>query len=101
MLDRAICLAAHNGTSMPTVFLSTFTRLHPCGGVVPRGALVQEGAHALRRERVCVPKRCRGPQDGDTPLHLAAATNQSSVVQRLLDAKAATDATNKVRGKGE
>ena len=61
---------------------------------------MQEGPHALRRERVCVPKCCRGPQDGDTPLHLAADTNQSSVVQRLLDAKADKEATNRVRVEG-
>ena len=39
------------------------------------------------------------PQNGDTPLHLAAADDQSSVVQRLLDMGAATDATDRVRGK--
>ena len=61
---------------------------------------MQEGAHALRRGRVCVPELCRAPQDGDTPLHHAEANGHNAVVEMLLAAGAAKDARCKVRGKG-
>ena len=59
---------------------------------------MQEGAHALRRGRVCVPELCRVPQDGYTPLHVAAANSHNAVVEMLLAARAATDSTDRVRG---
>ena len=49
---------------------------------------MQEGAHALRRVRVCVPERCRAPQDGDTPLDLAAANGHAVLVEMLLAVEA-------------
>ena len=61
---------------------------------------MQEGAHTLRRERFCVLERCRAPQNGETPLHLAAINGRVAVVETLLKAEAATDATDKVREKG-
>ena len=61
---------------------------------------MQEGAHALRRERVCVPERYRVPQDGRTSLQLAVIFGCNEVVKKLLEAGAATDATDKVTGKG-
>ena len=72
----------------------------PRGVVVPRGARVREGAHALRRERVCVPDLCRAPQDGWTPLHYAACEGHAACVEKLLTAGAVPDATDKVTGKG-
>ena len=59
---------------------------------------MQEGAHALRRERVCVPERSRAPQDGNTPLHVAVANGHAAVLEKLLAARAATDPTDRVRG---
>ena len=41
---------------------------------------MRKGAHALRRERVCVPERYRAPQVGDTPLHVAVANGHAAVV---------------------
>ena len=70
----------------------------PCEGVVPRGAQLSKGAHALRRERVCVLDLCRAPQRGDTPLHIAANKSHVAVVEKLLAAGAATETTNNVRG---
>jgi ankyrin repeat protein len=51
----------------------------------------------LRREMVCVPERCRGPQDGRTPLHFAVITGDAAVVEMLQKAGAATDTKDKVR----
>ena len=59
-----------------------------------------KGALALRRERVCVPERCRVPQHGQTPLHCAAQDGLAAAVDMLLKAGAATDATDNVRGVG-
>ena len=54
----------------------------------------------MRGERVCVPERCRAPQNGDTPLHLASASGHTKVVVKLLNAKATIEVKNKVRGRG-
>ena len=72
----------------------------PSGGVVPRGVQVRKGAHALRRERVCVPDLCSAPQGGATPLHRAVRSGKAACVEKLLKAGAAMDATDPVRGKG-
>ena len=61
---------------------------------------MQGGAQALRRERVSLPERCRGPQIGETALHLAVLYGRVAVVEALLKAGAATDATDEVREKG-
>ena len=45
------------------------------------------------------PERCRAPQDGDTPLHLAVE-HGLAVVEQLLAAGAAVDAKGNVRGDG-
>ena len=52
----------------------------------------------MRGEMVCVPERCRGPQDGRTPLHIAVVYGHAAVAEMLLKAGAAMDATDKVRG---
>ena len=85
-------------SSVGILFSSTVTRLCPCGGAVPRRARVQEGAQALRRERVSLPERCRGPQDGNTALHLAVREGHATCVEMLLTAGAATNTPNKVGG---
>ena len=59
---------------------------------------MQEAAHALRRERVCLPERCRTPQNGTTPLHIAAVNDHAAVVEMLLHAGVDKNATDKVRG---
>ena len=46
-----------------------------------------------------MPERCRAPQDGATPLHLATNHGQEAVMEMLLEAGAATDAKDKVTGK--
>ena len=60
-----------------------------------------EGAHALARREGCLPERCRAPQNGNTPLHLASWKGHASVVQQLLAAGAVTDATTGVRQAGD
>ena len=61
---------------------------------------MRKGAHALRRERVCVPDLCRMPQNGNTPLHLAVNKGHAAVVEILLKMEVATDKTNKVTEEG-
>ena len=54
----------------------------------------------MRGERRCLPDRCRAPQDGMTPLLLAVAHDNASVVGQLLAAKADVEAKDTVRGQG-
>ena len=61
---------------------------------------MQEGAHALRRDKVCVPERCRALQGRATPLHYAVEKGHDAVVEKLLAAGAATDLMNQVRVRG-
>ena len=56
------------------------------------------GGARTHAKRGCVPERYRAPQDGDTPLHLAAMTGRASALEKILEAGAATDVTNQVRG---
>ena len=55
------------------------------------------GRTYLHGKRGCLPERCRAPQAGDTPLHLAANSGHASVVEQLLECVVETDAKNKVR----
>ena len=55
----------------------------------------------MRGERVCLPDRCRAPQDGDTPLHFAAACGHAAVAEQLLAAKADVEAKDTVMGEGD
>ena len=56
-----------------------------------------EGGHALaRRERACLPDRCRAPQKGETPLHRASRKGHAAVVEQLLAAGADTEAKDVV-----
>ena len=61
---------------------------------------MREGRTHLRGERGVLPDRCRAPQSGYTPLHLAAGGGHAAVVEQLLAAGAATDAQDKVRREG-
>ena len=47
-----------------------------------------------------LPKPCRAPQDGHTPLHQAAEGGHPAVVEQLLAAGAAADTETKVRKGG-
>ena len=47
-----------------------------------------------------MPERCRAPQDGDTPLHLAARNGHTEVVVKLLTAKADKEVKNEVKWGG-
>ena len=55
------------------------------------------GAH-VGGEGGCLPERCRAPQSGRTPLHLAAEGGRAAVIKQLLAAGAAVDAKDMVRG---
>ena len=56
----------------------------------------------MRRERGCLPDRCRAPQRGRTPLHQAALRGRAAVVGQLLAAKADVEAKkDTVRGQEE
>ena len=54
----------------------------------------------MRGERSCLPERCCAPQDGWTPLHLAAQGGHAAVAGQLLAAEANMAAKDKVRGQG-
>jgi len=54
--------------------------------------------HLRGREGVFLPERCRAPQTGETPLHVAVNRGHAAVVEQLLAAGAAVDAGDKVRG---
>ena len=54
----------------------------------------------LRGEGGCMPDLCRVPQDGETPLHLAAHRGRVAVVEQLLAAGADVEAKDTVRGQG-
>ena len=58
------------------------------------------GRRHLRGERGCLPDRCRAPQRGRTPLHLAADEGHAAVVGQLLAAKADMETKNHVKGQG-
>jgi len=56
------------------------------------------GSKHLRRERGCLPERCRAPQEEKTPLHRAAEFGHAAVVEKLLAAGADKEAKDAVRG---
>ena len=51
----------------------------------------------MHAETAGLAERCRTPQDGDTPLLLAAYAEDEAVVEKLLAAGADKEATNLVR----
>ena len=55
----------------------------------------------MRGEMGCLSERYCAPQDGRTPMHLAAERDYGSVVEMLLEAKASKEAKDKVRGMGD
>jgi len=60
----------------------------------------RRGGKQLRGSRQCVSERCVAPQDKWTPLHKAARAGHAAVVEKLLAAKADTEAQDRVRGEG-
>ena len=50
---------------------------------------------------MCLTERCRAPQDGDTPLHIAALKGHATVVEQLLAAGADMEAKDVVSGERE
>jgi ankyrin repeat protein len=50
---------------------------------------------------VCLIERCRTPQNGIAPLHVAAQEGHATVVEQLLAAGAVTDPKTKVRRVGD
>ena len=52
----------------------------------------------LRGARGCLPERYCAPQDGNTPLHLAADAGHAAVVEKLLAVGADKDAKASVIG---
>ena len=48
-------------------------------------------------EGCCLPERCRAPQRGFTPLHLAAVGGHAALAKQLLAAGATADAKDNVR----
>ena len=58
------------------------------------------GRTHLRGERGCLPDRWPAPQNGGTPLNLAAKKGHAAVAGHLLAAKADVETKDKVRGQG-
>ena len=54
----------------------------------------------MRGEGGVLPERCRVPQIGRSPLHLAVKGGHAAVVEQLLAAGAAKDVEDEVRGVG-
>ena len=52
----------------------------------------------MRRERVCLIERCRTAQNGLMPLHTASWNGHAAVVEKLLAARADTEAKDPVSG---
>ena len=52
----------------------------------------------MRGEGGCLPDRCRAPQYGSTPLHIAAMCGHAAVVGQLLAAKADVETKDEVTG---
>ena len=51
-----------------------------------------------RGEKGCLPDRCRSPQVGQVPMHLAVARGHQAVVKTLLAEGTFKDAKDQVRG---
>ena len=52
----------------------------------------------LRGEGGCLPDRCLSPQNGDLPIHLAAACGDPDMVKMLLRGGVGKNLQNEVRG---
>ena len=65
------------------------------------GRVCEVGRTHLRGERGSMSERCRAPQAGYTPLHLAATNGHSAVVAQLLAAGLVADAKCEVRRAGD
>ena len=61
----------------------------------------RRGRTHMRREGESLPEHCCAPQDGHTPLHLAADDGNAAVVEQLLAAGADTEAKCEVRRAGD
>jgi hypothetical protein len=105
-LTRSVqSVAGRDQTQQPSRFLRVscaFLWLRPPGGdCKDRGGRGggRGRTHWRGGETGCLPERCRAPQGGETPLHHAAEGGHAAVVEQLLAAGGAADATGKVRGK--
>ena len=57
----------------------------------------RERTHMREKQGACL-SATFPPQDGGTPLHLAASKGRAAIVEKLLAAKANTEAKIRVRG---